>query len=366
MRSGKILAVVMLVIGLSACVSREQSATNSYVSDQAGPGQARGRDTVGKGGPTGMQGAAGPAGERGPAGMQGAAGQAGARGEPGQRGAPGEKGERGRPGEPGDKGEKGGRGEPGTQGERGEPGEKGEPGAPGRDASPGALTVPVPIVLPWLIGQRQSDAMKPGSPDAEVAVEEGGWKPFVYYLLTGLAGFITALSPVLLALLQKENDDLKSRSSPDVQVPDKERRRIERLTILTVVLALLAGGWFFAYLALQFMQLLLVFICAYTLVVALSFLCYAWSRRLLGDVDSRTRIAQLKMDGKSKRYEHERAMAQLEIDAKSKQYEHERAMADEHRKMALRPMAQRAQRARENSGLPKSSASVKRNFKDLL
>jgi hypothetical protein len=370
------LAVTLLVIVLFGCVNREQTATVPHTPYVAPIGSTYAANTVTQGpqgaqgvagapgvtggrgetGATGSQGAVGAMGERGAKGERGEPGARGERGEKGESGARGERGEKGDLGtrsEPGDKGspgEKGERGERGEPGPRGERGGMGSPGPAGKDAPQGIVRTSEVTVLPWLLWQQPPKDKKNESSTVEDSA--GGAKPFIYYFFTGLSGLVTALSPILLALLQKDKKDLDpgkpptrldsvSRAtevfSPDLRASSLEWKRNfeqfierdydERFRRYRVALAeykrrevfatlaqlgvLAIGAWFFAYLAIQFMQALFIFICAYTLVLALAFVCYAFSRRLMEDSACKTKVAELEIRAIEVRHAHEIAMSNL-------------------------------------------------------
>lgn len=203
--------------------------------------------------------------------------------------------------ERGPQGEQGERGEKGDAGARGERGEKGDPGLPGKDAPQGAVIVSAPIMLPWLFEEGPAAGAAKGSqhgpqhgaPDDKAPAKEEGL-PHFYYFLTGLSGLVTALSPLLLAFFEKKKKDGDRNTELADKLPPIVYTCIQ-------LLVLVLGGWFVTYLVLHFVQWLLVFICVYTLVVPLAFVCYSYGLKLLADTQHRSRLADLKFRDKERR-----------------------------------------------------------------
>jgi len=281
-----------VIFALSGCVSREQSDSHSIVTRDTRGEKVQIGTTRGTYGPLGPLGRFDVVSTSGPAGKEGERGERGDRGPAGQKGAPGEPGRKGDRGEPGVRGIDGERGLNGETGKVGERGEKGDMGVPGADASYSLVGVSSPLIVPWFISQAGSDSKKLGEENKANTVESVGL--FFYYLLVGFSALITALSPLILVYFEsrKESDDGASKI-PDILV--KGFYTILQLFVLVF------GSLFVAFLALHFMQWLLIFICVYSLVIAIAFVCYAYGKTLLASHDNKLMLADLKLERRRQR-----------------------------------------------------------------
>ncbi|MEW9586859.1 hypothetical protein [Paraburkholderia sp. DGU8] len=354
-----VLTAVAFSIALSACANRGQPGTNTHPSDNAATGAVYiaymgGPGPKGDKGDPGINGVPGAKGEKGDPGTMGRQGERGAKGETGNSGIKGEKGDPGPKGERGERGEKGDRGERGDRGEKGDRGDRGAPGTPGKDGTQGATGASGPAAFPglpwqWALGDGFKD-----TPNCKNC-HEGLSQPLFYYLLTGLSGLVTALSPIILALIERKKNKLDPGQPPTEResreyarrevVPspgmteDEREQKIDRFSkddfvqrtkeyqaklrryrswsqgaSLIEVIVLLVAAWFFAYLAIAFLEKLFIFVCAYTLVVGVVFVCYAFAKKLLDETASKKSLAELELATLKVKQAHEMDMAKLMFD----------------------------------------------------
>ncbi|MFL9932209.1 hypothetical protein P0D88_23925 [Paraburkholderia sp. RL18-103-BIB-C] len=372
-----VLTAVAFSIALSGCANRGLPGTNAHPSDNAATGSVYvaymgAPGPKGDKGDPGTSGVPGAKGEKGDPGASGTPGTMGRQGEPGingergakgekgdsgikgEKGDPGAKGERGDTGDRGERGEKGDRGERGDRAEKGDRGDRGEPGTPGKDGTQGAMGAPgsSPLLgLPW---QWPLDSGFKGTPNCKNC-HEGFSQPLFYYLLTGLSGLVTALSPIILALIEKKKNKLDPGQPPTEResreyarreiVPsprmteDEREAKIDKFSkddfvqrtkeyqaelrryrgwsrgaSLIEVIVLLVAAWFFAYLAIAFMEKLFIFVCAYTLVLGVVFICYGFAKKLLDETASKKNLAELELATLKVKQAHEMDMAKLRFD----------------------------------------------------
>lgn len=295
-----------MLFALAGCISREQSTSRAPMMAGAGTGgaqivlagRAEAQGPAGSAGPTGARGESGIAGTPGTMGARGMRGAQGAQGMPGAQGGRGERGEKGAVGAAGERGEHGEKGDAGPPGERGA---KGEPGLPGKDAPDGIVAVPAPVAPPWLVGQKaHDDHHAEGHKQSDVPGDDI-WTS-LYHFLIGLSGLVTALSPLLLMYFKRAGrKGHKNRSLADIAY------------VCMPVVVLVLGAFFVAYLAVQFMQWLLIFICVYTLVVAIAFICYAYGRKVLAEAHHRSRMTDFVLRDKEMHRQH----AEIILDIKA-------------------------------------------------
>lgn len=365
---------------LSACASRDQSghaATapdntpigTGYVTNVLLPGGQTANGDTGRGSRsarenTGVNGVNSVAGSVGP---QGAAGKPGEQGAKGDTGAKGERGERGEKGDRGDSGSKGERGDRGEKGDRGETGDRGEPGPPGRDGLQG----PAGVSLVSLLYPQGKSADGNNNPKPD-----GGSGSPPENLLTSLAKLVTALTPIVLALLEiwkrnlsagrpptlresREYAESKISHSPDLSEFDREkliaaltrqdfnRRRalyrarrnrtreqsnIARVLQLLIVCCGLVG---IVYLGYELLVSLLIFICAYTLILSVALLCCALAKKLLDEKSHKKNLLEFRVRLMEMKYAHELNMSRQRFDEQMKLLQEGNARRDRSNKFEL-------------------------------
>lgn len=212
--------------------------------------------------------------------------------------------ELGKQGAPGGRGPRGDRGEKGDKGMQGGTGEQGEPGPPGKDASQESSVAVIPLFSPWPTRPTSFEGAQPQVPDQKKPHIAGASDDVVSFL-AGFAGVITALSPLLLAYFEK-----KKQGSSN---PTRRSALVETLYLCMQLLVIIAGAWFVGYLAMQFMHWLLIFICAYTLVIAVAFVSYAYGRKLIDETAYRTKLMELEFKDKKHAHATERLRLRAEL-----------------------------------------------------
>ncbi|MDN7182770.1 collagen-like protein [Caballeronia sp. SEWSISQ10-4 2] len=368
-----VLATLAVSFAISSCANRGQPGDVSHPADTAATGSIY-VAYMGVPGPKGDKGDPGPKGGRGDPsinGVTGASGPTGRQGEPGlgERGAKGEKGDAGLKGEKGDAGPRGDRGEKGDRGERGDRGEKGDrgdrgekggAGTPGKDGATsinGGAGTAAPWLWSWPLSLEPTPKTPGGSVNCSDCHEGAGSLAIrvLSALFTGLSGLVAALSPILIALIEKE----KSISDPGQRPSERESQEYAREQIVpspgmsgnereskinaladkdfkerTVayeiklerykevsnnalqkeVTIISVGAYFFAYLALRFLELLFIFICAYTLIIGVIFICYAFGKKILDDAAYKKTQAELELAMVKLKQAHELDMTKLRFD----------------------------------------------------
>jgi len=196
---------------------------------------------------------------------------------------------------------------------------------------------------------------KPRATSANTGGDDQCVKPFFSFFFTGLSGLVTALSPIVLALIERRKSKLdpgappterdsreyaRSQVVPSPEIPEIERdakiaklaekdlqqRRNEysersftykkwaRQAFLMEAVVILLAACFFAYLALLFIEKLFIFICAYTLVIGIAGVCYADAKKLIGEIGHRTTVGELEIKALEIRQAHEMDMARLRFE----------------------------------------------------
>ena len=231
--------------------------------------------SVQRGGDSNSQSEIGAPGGDGSAAVAGRDGRDGAPGRDGKDGSAGRDGSAGKEGLLGPAGRDGRDGTPGRDGKDGSPGKDGLPGLPGRDGRDG-LAARLGILR---------DSSAPSTPFAFFfghfpEANDGGKNSghnvvtdFLSPIATGFAALVTAFSPLLLFMLERQ------KKASDKAWP---RRTVEVLIVLFAALCL-------GYLLYLFAYLILLFICAFMICSSVMIAAVAYAYGTFKDMELRER-----------------------------------------------------------------------------